>query len=96
MILYVAVICMNDLAVFNHILTRNNLFRIRPEWALLFKRADIFKLIQKLPGSTPERFKLDRLVLKASLDKEVSFITDLVLARAVVTPETIATLFQES
>jgi hypothetical protein len=96
MILYVAAICMNDLAVFNHILTRNNFFRIRPEWALLLKRADIFKLIQKSTGSTPERLKLDKFVLKASLDKEVSFITDLVLARAVVTPETISLLFQES
>ena len=96
MILYVAVIFMNDSAVFNRILTRNNFFRIRPEWFALFERADIFKLIQKTPESTTERFKLDKLVLKASLDKEVSFITDLVLSRAVITPETISLLFQES
>lgn len=96
MILYVAVIFMNDSAVFNRILTRNNFFRIRPEWFSLFEPADIFKLIQKTPESTTERFKLDKLVLKASLDKEVSFITDLVLSRAVITPETISLLFQES
>ena len=96
MILYVAVILMNDSVVFNHVLTRNNFFRIRLEWFALFERADIFKLIQKTPESTTERFKLDKFVLKASLDKEVSFITDLVLSRAVITPETISLLFQES
>jgi len=55
MILYVAVIYMNDLEAFNHVLTRNNFFRIRPEWGALLKQADIFKLIQKSPDCTPER-----------------------------------------
>jgi len=96
MILYVAVICMNDFEAFNHVLTRNNFFRIRPEWAALLKETDIFKLIQKSPDSTPQRLRLDRFVLKASLDKEVSFATDLVLSRAVITPEIICLLFQES
>jgi len=96
MILYVAVIYMNDLEAFNHVLTRNNFFRIRPEWGALLKQADIFKLIQKSPDCTPERLQLDKFVLKASFDKEVSFVTDLLLSRAVITPEIICLLFQEN
>lgn len=96
MIIYVAAICMNDEQVFNHIVARNNQFNIRPEWNKLFKNTDIFSKLPKFPGSSPERMQLDNFVLKASLDKELSFITELVLTRAVVTPEMLRILLLEN
>jgi hypothetical protein len=38
MILYCSVICMNNVAVYNSVLARNNNFKIRPECNILFGR----------------------------------------------------------
>lgn len=52
---------------------------------MLFSSANIFDLLQSSP-SMAERQKFDELVLKVSLERDLMFITNIVLDKAVISP----------
>ena len=85
-LVYVSVVCMRSERVFNYLTTRNSNFNVNHEWHKLFSITNVFEKMQHHSCLTPERAQLDVLVLKASLDRDVSFITDLVLDRSIFTP----------
>lgn len=89
MLLYVAAICMNNERAFDQILARTSNFKINADWNVLFSQAQIFSKIQQFPQQTAERAQLDIIVLKASLERDMVFITELVLDRAICTPSLI-------
>ena len=89
MLLYVAAICMNNERAFDQILARTSNFKINADWKVLFSQAQIFSKIQQFPQQTAERAQLDIIVLKASLERDMVFITELVLDRAICTPSLI-------
>ena len=93
MLAYVASVCLNNFRAFQHIVSRNNNFNVKPEWNNLFKKIDIFDLIQNI---TPEKALLEVLVLKVSLERDFVFMTELVLDSAILTPNHIKTLLDEN
>lgn len=96
MLLYVAAICMNNERAFDQILARTNNFNIKPDWNLLFCQTQIFAKIQQFPVQTTERAQLDIIVLKTTLERDMVFMTELVLDRAICTPGLIQALLSEN
>jgi len=71
MVLYVSAICMNSEELFYHQLRKNNFFKFKPDWHILFSQPDVFKKLQTFPICTSERQQLDIFVMKAALEKEL-------------------------
>ena len=98
MILYCSIVCMNNVAVYSNILARNNNFKVRTECNILFgrgKKDGLFQELQNYPECCAERKALDLVILRASLEKDIDFMTQLVLDTALMTPEMLLTLLQE-
>jgi len=95
MVIYVAVVVMNTLGVFDHLLEKHQRFKTKPVWHLLFSMPNIFQVLQSSP-SMAERQKFDELVLKVALERELNFIIDIVLDnRTIITPEILSLLLAE-
>lgn len=94
MLLYVAV-CLNNKPVFAHINTMTKSFALQPEWHELLKEPLFFERVLSLQLNA-ERALLEVFVLKASLERDVLFMTELVLDRAILTPTMLQTLMQEN
>ncbi len=70
-------------------------FALQPEWHELLKEPLIFERVLSLQLNA-ERALLEVFVLKASLERDVLFMTELVLDRAILTPTMLQTLMQEN
>jgi hypothetical protein len=93
MMVYVAAVCMNNYQVFQHITSRTHNFVVNSEWHKLFQKSNAFELFQ---SQSDELALFEVYVLRSSLDKEISFITEFVLDRAVLTSTLIHTLLTEN
>ena len=76
--LYVSVVCLNNEQDFNQILEQNDYFRLKPIWHVLFTQPSIFRQLTSLPYMA-ERCKFDELVLGITLERDITFITDILL-----------------
>jgi hypothetical protein len=94
MILYASVVCFNAESAFDILLKRDNYFASKPTWHLLFSQKRVFPRLQLVPVS-PERRSFDLLTLKEAYDKDLSFMSELVLERARITKEVIDVMLRE-
>ena len=85
MLMFVAVVVMNTPNVFRKMMEKHQNFKTKPVWHVLFSTPNIFEVLQGSP-SMAERQKFDELVLKVSLERDLMFITDIVLDKAVISP----------
>jgi hypothetical protein len=99
MILYCAIVCQNSVPVYNNILSRMDYFKLRPQLHVVFQKQQqdnqFFYNLQMHPDCTSGRQRLDMVVLKASLEKDLQFMTSLVLDRALLTPQMLLVLLEE-
>ena len=94
-VIYVAVVVMNTLGVFDYLLEKHQRFKTKPVWHVLFSMPNIFQVLQSSPLMA-ERQKFDELVLKVALERELSFITDILLDnRTMITPALLSLLLTE-
>ena len=94
-VIYVAVVVMNTLGVFDYLLEKHQRFKTKPVWHVLFSMPNIFQVLQSSPLMA-ERQKFDELVLKGALERELSFITDILLDnRTIITPALLSLLLTE-
>jgi hypothetical protein len=93
MMAYVAAVCMNNYPVYQHIISRTHNFIVNSDWHKLFSKPNTFDLFQ---SQSDELALLEVYVLRSSLDKEISFITEFVLDRALLTSTIIHTLLTEN
>ena len=94
MILYASVVCFNAESAFDILLRRDNYFASKPAWHLLFSQKRVFPRLQLVPGC-PERRSFDLITLKEAYDKDLSFMSELVLERARITKEVIDVMLRE-
>ena len=94
MLLYCSIVCFRSQQAFDILLKRNNYFKVNSEWHRLFSSANLYSCLLTEPIS-PERGMFDLLALKASFDKELSFMTELILERAIMTKDMILVLLSE-
>ena len=85
MLMYVSVVIMNTPEVFSKMIQKHQGFKTKPVWHVLFSSPSIFQVLQSSP-TMAERQKFDELVLKVALERDLLFITEAVLERAVFTP----------
>ena len=85
MLMYVAVAFMNTPQAFRALLDKHQGFKTKPVWHVLFSSPSIFQVLQSSPTMV-ERQKFDEIVLKVALERDLHFITEAVLDRAVITP----------
>ena len=81
--------------MFKHISHKNNQFKFKPAWHALFSQHNVFQSLQTFP-SHAQRGKFDEFVLKVALEKDLDFMTQLVVDRAVITPQLISVLANDN
>ena len=84
-IMYVAVVIMNTPTVFDMMMEKHQRFKTKPVWHVLFTTPNVFNVLQSGKTSA-ERQKFDELVLKVALERDLLFISEIVLDRGVVSP----------
>lgn len=84
-IMYVAVVIMNTPTVFDMMMEKHQRFKTKPVWHVLFSTPNIFQVLQS-NTTMAERQKFDELVLKVALERDLLFISEIVLDHGVVTP----------
>ena len=85
MLMYAAVAILSTQRVFSILMQKHQGFKTKPVWHVLFSSPSIFQVLQSSP-TMAERQKFDELVLKVALERDLGFITEAVLDRAVITP----------
>jgi hypothetical protein len=94
MVIFACVAAMNKPVMFEFLVKKHNYFKMKPVWHALFSMKNIFVNMQNFT-SHAERCKLDELVLQVALERDLVFLTEVLLERAVVTPELISLLLKD-
>ena len=86
---------MNTPGVFDYLLEKHQRFKTKPVWFVLFSMPNIFQILQS-SAAMAERQKFDELVLKVVLERELTFMIDIILDnRTVITPALLSLLILE-
>ena len=91
-ILYVCAVCLINHEAFEHIIKKNKAFREKPTWHVVLSQYNIFHKLQKRLPYSSERSQLDVIALRIALERELTFMTDLILNNIVMTQEVLALL----
>jgi hypothetical protein len=75
--------------------SKNAQFKIYPQWYALFSQPNIYDIVKNYE-SQAERCKLNELVLEQALEKDLTFIVELLLDLSVITPKLISLLFKDN
>ena len=97
MVMYIAGVLMNNPQAFNLMMEKHQNFKTKPVWHVLFSTPDVFRLLRDSNANGPnasflnadsfvERQKFDEIVLKVALERDLLFITEIVLERSLITP----------
>ena len=95
MVLYVCSVCMNNQPAFEFLIKKNKAFREKPAWHVVLSQYNIFEKLQKRLPYSSERTQLDVIALKIALERELTFMQDLILENIVMTQDVIAALASE-
>ena len=90
-----ACIVLNEQQLFEQVVSKNAQFKIYPQWYALFSQPNIYDTVKNYE-SQAERCKLNELVLEIALEKDLTFIVELLLDLSVITPKLISLLFKDN
>lgn len=96
MVLYVCVVCMNNQPAFDHLVKKNRSFREKPEWHVILSQFNIFEKLQRRLPYSAERTQLDVIALRIAIEREITFMSDLIISNIVMTQDVLALLAQEN
>jgi hypothetical protein len=76
---------MNNQPAFEHLVKKNKAFREKPEWHVILSQFNIFEKLQKRLPYSAERTQLDVITLRIAIEREISFMTELIINNIVMT-----------